>query len=636
MAKANILIVEDETIVAKYIQKWLRSLGYLVPDVVSSGEEAVVKAEETRPDLVLMDIVLKGGMDGVEAARKIRAHLNIPIVFLTAYADENTLERAKITEPFGYILKPFEERELHSTIEMALYKYRMEKQLKESREWFATTLKSIGDAVIATDKEGLVTFMNPVAEHLTGWEQKEALGKDLKEIFNIVDGETQVPAENLGADVLRWGVPINLTDHLLISRDGREISIDDSAAPIKDDSGNIVGIVLVFRDTTERKRVAEELLKAQKLESIGILAGGIAHDFNNLLTSILGNISLSKTRVNTGDEAYRRLREAERACNQAKRLTQQLLTFSKGGTPIKKLTSIEQIIRESVSFTLKGSNVRCEFIIDEGLWDVEVDEGQIAQVITNLVINAEQAMPQGGVVKVSAENMSEVGAGFKPALTEEGRYVKITVEDEGEGIPQEHLSKIFDPYFTTKQRSNGLGLATSYSIIKNHNGYIGVESELGVGMKVHIYIPASIERVEEKEEVAAEGRLLRGRGRVLIMDDEEMIREVTGEMLSHMGYEVGYASDGAEAIELYKRAREENRPFDAVIMDLTVSEGIGGKEAIGRLMEIDPTIRAVVSSGYSDDRVMSEYKNHGFRGVISKPYNMGDLGAVLHKVMNEK
>ncbi len=644
MANANILVVEDETIVAKYIQKWLRSLGYVVPAVVSSGEEAVEKARETRPDLVLMDIVLRGGMDGVEAAKEIRACLNIPIVFLTAYADDNTIERAKITEPFGYILKPFEERELHSTIEMALYKHRMEKQLKESREWFATTLKSIGDAVIATDKEGLITFMNPVAESLTGWDQKEALGRNLKDVFSIIDEKTRVPMESPEADALRRGVAINLADHILISRDRREISIDDSMAPIRDDSGNIAGIVLVFRDITERKRMAEELLKAQKLESIGILAGGIAHDFNNLLTSILGNVSLSKVRVNTEDEIYRRLGEAEKACNQAKRLTQQLLTFSKGGAPIKKLTSIERIIRESVSFTLRGSSVRCEFSIEEGLWDVEVDEGQIAQVITNLVINAEQAVPQGGVVKVSAENASSRinspmhtnYVNLLPPSLREGRYIKITVEDEGEGIPQEHLSKIFDPYFTTKHRSSGLGLATAYSIIKNHDGYIEVESGQGVGMRVHIYIPASTERVEEKEGGVAEEGVLRGRGRVLIMDDEEMIREVTGEMLSHIGYEVECASDGVEAIELYKRAREENKPFDVVIMDLTVLEGMGGKEAIKRLIEIDPNIRAVVSSGYSDDRVMSEYRNHGFKGVISKPYSIGDLSGVLHEVMNEK
>lgn len=636
MAKANILVVEDETIVAKYIQKWLRSLGYSVPAVVSSGEEAIEKTEEIHPDLVLMDIVLKGNMDGIETARRIRARLNIPIIFLTAYADENTLERAKVTEPFGYIIKPFEERELHSTIEMALYKHRMERQLKESREWFATTLKSICDAVIATDREGLITFMNPVAESLTGWEQKEALGRDLKEVFRVIDEKTRIPIENLGVDVLRQGVVTNPTEHILISRYGREMYIDDSVAPIKDDSGNIMGVVLIFRDATERRRMAEELLKAQRLESVGILACGIAHDFNNLLASILGNISLLKARVNAQDETYRRLREAEKACIEAKRLTQQLLMFSRGGAPVKKLTSIEQVIRESVSFALRGSNVRCELSIEEGLWDVEVDESQIAQVITNLVINAQRAMPQGGVVKVSAQNATEVEADLKPTSTEGGRYIKITVEDEGEGIPPGYLSKIFDPFFATKHRSSGLGLAMAYSIIKNHDGYIGVESELGSGMKVYIYIPASNKKMEEKGGIVAEGGVLRGSGRVLIVDDEEMIREITGEMLGHMGYEIEYASDGSEAIEVYKRAKEEGRSFDVVIMDLTVLRGIGGEEAIAKLREIDPNIRAIVSGGYSDDRVMSEYKDHGFKGFISKPYSMRDLGAVLYKVINEK
>lgn len=623
MAKANILVVEDETIVAKYIQKWLRSLGYRVPAVVSSGEEAIEKTEEIHPDLVLMDIVLKGNMDGIETARRIRARLNIPIIFLTAYADENTLERAKVTEPFGYIIKPFEERELHSTIEMALYKHRMERQLKESREWFATTLKSICDAVIATDREGLITFMNPVAESLTGWEQKEALGRDLKEVFRVIDEKTRIPIENLGVDMLRQNVVTNPIEHILISRYGREIYIDDSVAPIKDDSGNIMGVVLIFRDATERRRMAEELLKAQRLESVGILACGIAHDFNNLLASILGNISLLKARVNAQDETYRRLQEAEKACIEAKRLTQQLLIFSKGGAPVKKLTSIEQIIRESVSFALRGSNVRCELSIEEGLWDVEVDESQIAQVITNLVINAQQAMPQGGVVKVSAQNATEVEADLKPTPTEGGRYIKITVEDEGEGIPPGHLSKIFDPFFATKHRSSGLGLAMAYSI-------------LGSGMKVYIYIPASNKKMEAKGGIVAEGGVLRVGGRVLIVDDEEMIREISGEMLGHMGYEIEYASDGSEAIEIYKRAKEEGRSFDVMIMDLTVLRGIGGEEAIAKLREIDQNIRAIVSGGYSDDRVMSEYKDHGFKGFISKPYIMGDLGAVLYKVINEK
>jgi PAS domain S-box-containing protein len=647
MAKAQIqiLIAEDETIVAKYMQKWLKTMGYGVSTIVSSGEEAIRKAEEIHPDLVLMDIVLKGNIDGIEAAKQIRSRLDVPIIYLTAYADDKTLERAKITEPFGYILKPFEERELHSAIEMALYKHKMERRLKESEQWLATTLRSIGDAVIATDKNGLITFMNPVAEELTGWRQEEALDKSLREVFNIMDEQTRTPTESPGAKVLQEGVVSGLTDHVLISKDGGETAIDDSAAPIKDDKGNVTGVVLVFRDTTERKRVEEELLKARKLESIGVLAGGIAHDFNNLLTSILGNISLIKMYPNSGDKMHRRLTEAEKACLRAKDLTQQLLTFSKGGAPVKRVSFIGELIKDSASFALMGSNVKCEFSISEDLWPVEVDERQIYQVISNVVINADQAMPEGGIIKIIGQNINgeeepTVHTYYEenapPLPLKRGRYIQITVEDQGIGVPKEYLTKIFDPYFTTKQKGSGLGLATAYSIIKGHDGYIGVESELGVGMKVHIYIPALDKGVEQRgAEVEAEG-IVYGKGRILIMDDEAMIREVIGDMLSHIGYEVEYASDGEEAIEKYIRARGSKRPFDIIVMDLTIPGGMGGKEAISKLMGIDPEVRAVVSSGYSNDLVMSEYKNHGFRGVISKPYSIEKLAEILNKVMNEE
>jgi two-component system, cell cycle sensor histidine kinase and response regulator CckA len=646
MVNTQILVVEDESIIAEDIQDGLKRLGYAVSAVAYSGEEAIRKAGETRPDLVLMDIVLKGDMDGVEAAKEIRARFNIPVVYLTAYSDDGTFQRAKITEPNGYILKPFEGRELRTTIEMALYKHKMERRLKESEQWLATTLRSIGDAVIATDKRGVITFMNPVAERLTGWNQKDALGKDLREVFNIIDEQTHAPAENPGTKVLQEGVVSGLIDHVLISKDGGETTIDDSAAPIKDDKGNVTGVVLVFRDTTERKRVEEELLKARKLESIGVLAGGIAHDFNNLLTSILGNISLIKMYPNSGDKMHRRLAEAEKACLRAKDLTQQLLTFSKGGAPVKRVSFIGELIKDSASFALMGSNVKCEFSISEDLWPVEVDERQIYQVISNVVINADQAMPEGGIIKIIGQNIN--GGGEEPTVhthyegnapplpLKRGRYIQITVEDQGIGVPKEYLTKIFDPYFTTKQKGSGLGLATAYSIIKGHDGYIGVESELGVGMKVHIYIPALDKGVEQRgAEVEAEG-IVYGKGRILIMDDEAMIREVIGDMLSHIGYEVEYASDGEEAIEKYIRARGSKRPFDIIVMDLTIPGGMGGKEAISKLMGIDPEVRAVVSSGYSNDLVMSEYRNHGFRGVISKPYSIEKLAEILNKVMNEE
>jgi PAS domain S-box-containing protein len=631
--QTKILIVEDEGIVAMDIKNRLLSLGYAVPAVVFSGEEAIEKAAETQPDLVLMDIRLKGEINGIEAAEQIRDRFHIPVVYLTAYANGETLQRAKVTEPFGYILKPFEERELYSNIEIALYRHKMEKRLKEREEWLSIILKSIGDAVIATDDKGVITFMNPVAQDLTGWKEEEAIGKPLAEVFYIINEKTRKRCENPVEKVIETGGVVGLANHtVLISRDGTERILADSGAPIRDREGKIIGVVLVFRDITEKQKMEEELQKVEKLESIGLLAGGIAHDFNNLLMAILGNITLAKMYARPEDKVLERLEEAEKAGLRAKELTQQLLTFSKGGAPAKKTALIQELIKDSASFALRGSNVRCEFFFPDGLWPAEVDEGQISQVINNLIINAAQAMPEGGVIKVRAENLTVKPEHSLP-LKEE-KYVKITIEDQGTGISKEHLPKIFDPYFTTKQKGSGLGLATTYSIIKRHDGYITVESELGKGTSFYIYLPASEKEVPKRK--AEEEEILPGKGKVLLMDDEEAVRKVAGKMLKSLGYEVEFAEEGGQAIELYKEARESGKPFDLVILDLTVPGGMGGKETIKKLLEIDPKVKAIVSSGYSNDPIMADFKKYGFRGVIAKPYKVRELSEELHRVMMGK
>lgn len=428
-------------------------------------------------------------------------------------------------------------------------------------------------------------------------------------------------------------------EYRIVKPDGSIRWIRDRGFPIRNEWGEVYRIAGVATDITERKRMEAELLKTQKLESIGLLAGGIAHDFNNILTAILLNISLVKRRLNPQDEIFKRMAEAEKACQQAKDLTQQLLTFSKGGAPIKKITSLVELVKDSAGFALRGSKIRCEFSMPEDLWPVEVDEGQLSQVIHNLVINAQQAMPEGGTIRIGAENKTLEAEGEQGLPLQAGRYIKLYITDEGIGIPEEHLSKIFDPYFTTKQNGSGLGLTISYSIIKNHNGYLGVESEPGSGTTFYIYLPASQQGVPTRDNfVGADIQILSktGKGKVLVMDDEEMIREATDQILGYLGYEVASAKDGAEAIKLYKSARESGQPFDVVILDLTIPGGMGGKEAIQKLLELDPQAKVIVSSGYSNDPVMAEYKRYGFIDVIAKPYKIEELNQTLAKVIMER
>ncbi len=389
-------------------------------------------------------------------------------------------------------------------------------------------------------------------------------------------------------------------------------------------------ILYIARDITERKQLQEEMFKAQKLESIGILAGGIAHDFNNILTSIIGNLSLAKLEVDSKNKLDNILTKIEKSSQQAQNLTQQLLTFARGGVPLKKVISLINLIKNSTLFALRGSNVSGEFLISDHLWPVDVDEGQINQVINNLIINADQAMPGGGVIKVGAENI--VIDATQTILIKKGKYVKITIEDHGIGISEDHLQKIFDPYFTTKQKGSGLGLAITYSIIKRHDGYITLESQIGVGTTFHIFLPASKKKLFAKE-VQKKKSLQVGKGKVLVMDDEESVRDVAGEMLRRIGCTVELAKNGREASEFFMEAKNSGIPFDIVILDLTVPGSLGGEETIKELIKIDPKAKVIVSSGYSDDPVLSNFRKYGFSGMISKPYRIQELSKVINEVL---
>lgn len=1000
MNKTRILIVEDEGIIADDIADTLGILGYEVVGIESTGQGAIASAGVLMPDIILMDIVLQGELDGVETARLIRKNLNIPVIFLTAYASESILESLGDIDPFGYLIKPFENRELHFTIQMALFKKHTEDELRTVNKTLKTLSECNNALVHAADETGLlndicrivienggytfawICYMDeettksitpvawagndngflsslgispsidderlgptsaairssmPLSFHSTtpegnmlysalaelGFHSALALplvsGHSVLGILTILSSDParfeQVEFDlltELSNNLSYWlssvrsrkaqikaeeaQTAINMVSQLLLSSDdmltayrllpeilaeklhfpfvsieitdqashdgtgagrynigqngkelppiqdtpasqtiseGRSVLVDrimqrndysysalkalgadifvsvpimtkgaiygsisvadtghretqskavtlqlisnqvaqqierkkdahaiqqsherfiavmdslealvyvadmqthemlfankylrdffieeladrkcwqilhnDMTGPcgfctnkyLLDADGTPTGVyrwelnnkknnrwydvrdrairwidgrlvrleiatditerklaeeelklhreqltVLVEERTAklitanknlqheiaERKRAEEELLKTQRLESMAILAGGIAHDFNNILTSILSSITLAKLSMDPGGDVYRRLSVAEKASLRARDLTQQLLTFSKSGSPVKKTASIIDLIIDSAEFVLRGSNVKCKYQFDDNLWHVDIDEGQISQVISNLLINANQAMPQGGTITITAKDIV-LAENELPTLPA-GRYVLLSVKDQGVGISEKDLPLIFDPYFTTKQAGSGLGLASTYSIIKKHDGNISVETRLNEGTTFTIYLPASDGKAVTVAPLSQ--RVHMGSGRLLVMDDDPSIRESLGEALRFLGYDVQFAEDGSAALEQYEEALNEGKGFDAVIMDLTIPGGMGGLEAIARLRKLDPSVKAIVSSGYSNAPVMSSYKEYGFNGMISKPYKIEELSQIIHETL---
>ncbi len=503
---------------------------------------------------------------------------------------------------------------------IVLDRRKADEEVRTAAEQWRNTFNSISDAVSLMDMDGVILHSNRAMANFAGRSLEETVGHRCWELVHRTTGPIEgCPFVRMKRSRKKEQTVLPLDDRVL------EVTVD----PIFDENGEVAGAVHIVSDITERRRMEEEVAKAQKLESVGVLAGGIAHDFNNILAIIWGNVSLAKMALNPGEPAHQNLEQAEKGALRAKDLSQQLLTFSKGGAPVRKPTDIAVLLQDVALFTLSGSGVRCEFDFQEDLRETETDEGQIRQVLINLFLNAVQAMPDGGVVRVRAEN-AELCTPECRSL-DPGTYVRILVQDQGIGIRKEHLSRVFDPYFTTKQQGNGLGLAVAYSVVTKHNGRISVESEPGTGSSFTVLLPASesgpAETVPQEEEVVG------GRGRLLVMDDEELVLGIVKQMLEHLGYQVELAGDGTEAIELYARAMEAGKPYDAVIMDLTVPGGMGGQEAVGRLREMDPGIRAIVSSGYSSDPVLANHDQYGFSGMISKPYSMANLSRTLKKVL---
>ncbi len=508
-----------------------------------------------------------------------------------------------------------------------------EAALLAEKERLSVTLRSIGDGVITTDIEGRIIFLNKVAEELTGWTSSEARGRPSAEVFNIINEKTGRKCASPVQRVMQLGRIVGLANHTaLIAKDGSVRSIADSGAPIRDRDSEIIGVVLVFRDVTHEKKMEEELLKVRKLESVGVLAGGIAHDFNNILSGILGNIELARYRVAEKDtETVSLLREAGKATRRAAKLTGQLLTFSKGGDPVREVAALPELITESADFVLRGSQIVCTYDFPEHLWMAELDSGQISQVIQNIILNAKHAMPEGGTIAISVSNVQDAATEALLSV-DNGNYVRITLQDTGIGIPREILNKIFDPYFTTKQEGSGLGLAICHSIINKHDGYLLVDSIPGKGTTFTVYLPAAPDADDKVEDSLEKAPAVQA-ARVMVMDDEEMLRVLASSQLTILGHEPVLVEDGEQAINRYQELQDRGIPVDLVIMDLTIPGGMGGEEAASKLLQLDTEARIIVASGYSNDPVIANYRDYGFCAAITKPFDLAELSRAIESAL---
>jgi PAS domain S-box-containing protein len=515
---------------------------------------------------------------------------------------------------------------------------RIAEAVQDSTIRIGAILESVLDCIVTIDDQGTIVEFNAAAEKTFGYDRGSAIGRQMAELIippslreahyhgfqrHLATGQSsllnkRIEMRAMRADGTEFPVELSITRLPLTGR------------PLF--TGFLRDLTARKRAEAERQRMDVEVQKAAKLESLGMLAAGIAHDFNNLLTAVVSNLYLVRTALDPTDPAGQRLRQAEESCLRAQTLTQQLLTFARGGVPVKHPLQLGDLLGRWVDFALGGSNVRAAYAIAPDLWLVDADEGQLNQVINNLVINAKEAMPHGGTLVVRAHNLT-LGPEQRVPLAA-GRYVQIAIQDQGPGISTQDLPNIFDPFFTTKPRGSGLGLTTSYAIVKKHGGYLAAESEPGRGSTFSIYLPAST------SPVAAQTSRIHGHavaeGNILFMDDEAAIRDAAGALLTHAGWTVACVSDGREAVERYRQALSEATPYDVVILDLTVPGAMGGQEAIRHLLALDPRVSAIVSSGYSDDPVVSEFRVYGFVGCLTKPYDPNDLIDLVSRVMREK
>jgi PAS domain S-box-containing protein len=505
-----------------------------------------------------------------------------------------------------------------------------EEKIKKNEEYIRNILDTVDDGFIVVDRDYRIITANKAYCDQVSLPGDKVEGRHCYEVWH----HTERPCFEEGVEcIVRKTFATGKSHtavHKRVTKDGEVVFLETKAFPSMNESGNVASAIETTRNITEKYLLEAEQLKTQKLEAIGTLAGGIAHDFNNLLQGVFGYVSLAKMAVNRPEEVSQLLDQVENALALSVNLTNQLLTFAKGGKPVIKTTDLRPIIENASKFALSGSRCNYRLTMPDTLSHVDVDEGQITQIIHNIILNASEAMPEGGNIDISAANV-DIPKESSALLPDGGRFIKVMISDAGIGIPKKHLSKVFDPYFTTKHKGSGLGLATSYSIVRNHGGAIEVLSEPEIGTAFHVYLQAT--EIEKELPVHIHEKRTLRKCRVLVMDDEDRVIDIAEKMITVLGHDVEHAKDGEGAIEKYRQALAAGKPFDIVILDLTIKGGMGGEEAIKRLLEIDPNVKAIVSSGYSDNSVLANFQDYGFSAVLGKPYTLADMRKCLNALV---
>lgn len=756
--RIRILIVENEGLVGCDMATTLGKLGYVVVAICASGEEALERYDELRPDLVLMDVHLAGQLDGIETARELQRRSRVAIVYVTACADLDTVARARQTHPHGYLLKPFNHDELRLAVEVAAQRHFEENERQRREHSYFEAFQSLADGVIAADLSGGVVFMNPSAARATGWNAQEAVGRSLNEVFRIYQS-TGEPAEILSVEAAAATTAERTV--YLTTQAGERVPIQDRTAPLRDAQGHLTGLIILFRaaavptpleqpaipnrstaplvdvvesisdplfaldarwrvtyanasalrlfdrslqnmlglslwdimptatrelhheafahamlhretvnrelyldekqiwlelrgypfgegllllvqDVTARREEAERRNRIDRLESLGLLARGFAHDFNNLLTVLLGNISLAEMRLRNAI-TLPELHTAKQATLQAQNLVQQLLTFARGGAPIKTQIRLGDLVETFFTHHTRANRVEYRIEVQPGMPQIAIDGAQVRRLLSNLIRNAEQAQPNGGEITVRcfAPDHAEMFPGEMVTDTNfQPSGLAIEVEDKGEGIPTEHLPHIFEPYFSTRKADNatGLGLTVCESIAKAHGGSLTVSSEQGKGTTVRFYLPLD----SDSEEADAFGlskvfdappELNAANPRILVLEDDPLVRSLIVRNLTSNGFDVAESAEGSETVRMYQESLTQGRAFDLVILDLSIPNGMGGVRTMEKLRAIDPEVFAIVSSGYSDDPVMANPASYGFAAVLPKPYEPADMLRLVRNIL---